>query len=79
MRILQSDAPKTQVSVTQTKLQNLAEGDAPRPCLLIDLPDAGVDDGAGQCDAAEVGQGVFDAPMDVKRLSWPVPVGLGRG
>ena len=31
--------------------------------------DAGVNDGAGQENAAEVGQGVFDAPMDVKRLS----------
>ena len=30
MRILQSDAPKTQVSVTQTSLQNPAEDDAPR-------------------------------------------------
>jgi len=30
-----------------------------------------VDDDGGQGDAAEVGQGVFDAPMDVKQLIEP--------
>jgi len=33
--------------------------------------DVVVDDDGGQGDAAEVGQGVFDAPMDVKRLIEP--------
>ena len=37
-----------------------------RACLLI--ADAVVDDDRGQGDAAEVGQCVLDAPMDVKRL-----------
>jgi len=40
-----------------------------RACLLI--ADVVVDDDGGQGDAAEVGQGVFDAPMDVKRLIEP--------
>jgi len=40
-----------------------------RACLLI--ADAVVDDDRGQGDAAEVGQGVFDAPMDVKQLIEP--------
>ncbi len=37
-----------------------------RACLLI--ADAVVDDDRGQGDAAEVGQCVLDAPMDVKQL-----------
>ncbi len=37
-----------------------------RACLLI--ADSVVDDDGGQGDAAEVGQGVLDAPMDVKQL-----------
>ncbi len=35
-----------------------------RACLLI--ADVVVDDDRGQGDAAEVGQGVFDAPISVK-------------
>ena len=37
-----------------------------RACLLI--ADSVVDDDGGQGDAAEIGQGVLDAPMDVKQL-----------
>ena len=40
-----------------------------RACLLF--ADAVVDDDRGQGDAAEVGQCVLDAPMDVKRLIEP--------
>jgi len=40
-----------------------------RACLRI--ADVVVDDDGGQGDAAEVGQGVLDAPMDVKRLIEP--------
>jgi hypothetical protein len=44
-------------------------GGAPRARLLV--ADVVVDDDGGQGDAAEVGQGVFDAPMDVKQLIEP--------
>jgi len=44
-------------------------GQLTRACLLI--ADAVVDDDGGEGDAAEVGLGVFDAPMDVKRLIEP--------
>ena len=40
-----------------------------RARLLI--ADVVVDDDGGEGDAAEVGQGVFDAPMDVKQLIEP--------
>jgi len=40
-----------------------------RACLRI--ADVVVDDDGGQGDAAEVGQGVLDAPMDVKQLIEP--------
>ncbi len=46
-----------------------ASSRATRACLLI--ADVVVDDDGGEGDAAEVGQGVFDAPMDVKRLIEP--------
>ncbi len=42
----------------------------PRACLLI--ADAVVDDDGGEGEATEVGQGVFDAPMDVKQRVWPL-------
>jgi len=31
-----------------------------------------VDDDGGEGEATEVGQGVFDAPMDVKQRVWPL-------
>ena len=48
----------------------VARPETARACLLI--ADAVVDDDGGEGEATEVGQGVFDAPMDVKQRVWPL-------